>query len=46
MNNRMKSFIVLYNGKFIRAYEERETDKLIANLESEIERLKQLKGVK
>lgn len=27
----LKSFIVLYNGKFIRAYEESEADKVIAH---------------
>ena len=26
----LKSFIVLYDGKFIRAYEEKEADKVIA----------------
>lgn len=31
--NKLKSFIVLYNGKFIRAYEEPEVDKVIAELE-------------
>ena len=35
----LKSFIVLYDGKFIRAYEESEADKVIAELKSEIERL-------
>lgn len=29
----LKSFIVLYDGKFIRAYEEKEADKVIAELE-------------
>lgn len=29
----LKSFIVLYDGKFIRAYEESEADKFIADLE-------------
>lgn len=29
----LKSFIVLYDGKFIRAYEEKEADKAIAELE-------------
>ena len=29
----LKSFIVLYDGKFIRAYEEKEADKVIADLE-------------
>lgn len=29
----LKSFIVLYDGKFIRAYEEKEADKAIADLE-------------
>ena len=32
----LKSFIVLYDGKFIRAYEEKETDKAIAELEERI----------
>ena len=29
----LKSFIVLYDGKFIRAYEEKEADNVIADLE-------------
>ena len=29
----LKSFIVLYDGKFIRAYKESEADKVIADLE-------------
>ena len=29
----LKSFIVLYDGKFIRAYEEKEADKVIEDLE-------------
>ena len=35
-----KSFIVLYNGKFIRVYKETAADKAIDNLESENRRLK------
>lgn len=40
----LKSFIVLYDGKFIRAYEESEADKVIAELEenhkNEVEQLR------
>lgn len=36
----LKSFIVLYDGKFIRAYEEKEADKAIAELKRQIEFLK------
>ena len=40
----LKSFIVLYDGKFIRAYEESEADKVIAELEEnhkkEVEQLR------
>ena len=32
----LKSFIVLYDGKFIRAYEEKEADKVIAEKDAEI----------
>ena len=35
----LKSFIVLYDGKFIRAYEESEADKVISEKDAEIERL-------
>lgn len=35
-----KSFIVLYNGKFIRVYKETAADRAIDNLESENRRLK------
>ncbi len=31
----LKSFIVLYDGKFIRAYEESEADKVIAELKAQ-----------
>ena len=33
----LKSFIVLYDGKFIRAYEEKEADKVIVELKKEKE---------
>ncbi len=36
----LKSFIVLYNGEFIRAYEQDETDKVIAEKDAEIAELK------
>lgn len=35
----LKSFIVRYNGKFIRAYEETEADKVIAEKDAEILRM-------
>ena len=35
-----KSFIVLYNGKFIRVYKETAADRAIDNLESENRKLK------
>lgn len=47
----LKSFIVLYDGKFIRAYEESEADKFIADLEEshkmEVEQLlMEIEGLK
>ena len=36
----LKSFIVLYGGKFIRAYKESEADKVIAEKDKEIAELK------
>lgn len=36
----LKSFIVLYNGKFIRAYNENEADKVIAGKDAEIRKLR------
>lgn len=36
----LKSFIVLYDGKFIRAYKESEADKVIAEKDKEIAELK------
>ena len=36
----LKSFIVLYDGKFIRAYKESEADKVIAEKDKEIAKLK------
>ena len=36
----LKSFIVLYGGKFIRAYKESEADKVIAKKDAEIAELK------
>ena len=36
----LKSFIVLYDGKFIRAYNKSEADKVIAEKDKEIARLK------
>ena len=38
----MKSFIVLYNGKFIRVYREAAADKVIDNLEAAVRRLKRM----
>ena len=38
--NELKSFIVLYGGKFIRAYKESEADKVIAKKDAEIAELK------
>lgn len=37
----LKSFIVLYDGKFIRAYEEKGADKVIAELKARIAELKE-----
>ncbi len=37
----LKSFIVLYDGKFIRAYEESEADKVIAEKDEKIEELEE-----
>lgn len=37
--NKPKSFIVLYGGKFIRAYHENEIDNLITEKDAEIRRL-------
>lgn len=38
----LKSFIVRYNGKFIRAYEKTEADKVITEKDKEIQRLENL----
>ena len=38
--NKPKSFIVLYGGKFIRAYHEEDIDNLIAKNDADIRRLK------
>jgi hypothetical protein len=35
--DKLKSFIVRYNGKFIRAYEESEVDSAIAELKAKLE---------
>jgi hypothetical protein len=37
----LKSFIVLYDGKFIRAYDESEADKVIKAKDKEIAKLKE-----
>ena len=41
----LKSFIVLYGGKFIRAYKESEADKVIAELKKKIEEQKRLRDM-
>lgn len=40
MMNKPKSFIVLYGGKFIRAYHEEDVDNLIAKKDAELSMLK------
>ena len=37
----LKSFIVLYDGKFIRAYEEKEADKVIAEKDEAIKEMEE-----